>query len=244
MDKDSSYWNRFWEGPEIGLQWKHNVAAELVASEPVVDIGCGSGLLLELLRQRGFRSLLGCDISSSSSKLLKEKELDTLLCDANRPLPFVSDSFATATLVDVLEHSFDPERVLAEAARVAREVVVVVPNFNSVVARVQVAMGRVPENNTPRKRHVYWFNYETLAPRRLHGRTRGRCRAAPYVQVRPPVARCVFAVARSITSTLALVGFRRPPPSSERQVTASCGRGSLHRPLPVYRPGVETLILQ
>ena len=66
MDKDSSYWNRFWEGPEIGLQWKHKVAAELVASEPVVDIGCGSGLLLELLRQRGFRSLLGCDISSSS----------------------------------------------------------------------------------------------------------------------------------------------------------------------------------
>ena len=163
MDKDSSYWDRFWEGPEIGLQWKHKVAAELVASEPVVDIGCGSGLLLELLRQRGFRSLLGCDISSSSSKLLKEKELDTLLCDASRPLPFVSDSFATATLVDVLEHSFDPERVLAEAARVAREVVVVVPNFNSVVARVQVAMGRVPENNTPRKRHVYWFNYETLA---------------------------------------------------------------------------------
>ena len=42
MDKDSSYWNRFWEGPKLGLQWKHKVAAEFVASEPVVDIGCGS----------------------------------------------------------------------------------------------------------------------------------------------------------------------------------------------------------
>ena len=49
MDKDSSYLNRFWEGPKIGLQWKHKVAAEFVASGPVVGIGCGSGLLLELL---------------------------------------------------------------------------------------------------------------------------------------------------------------------------------------------------
>lgn len=162
MTGDAVYWDQFWEGSKIGLQWKHEAAAALVTAEPVLDIGCGSGLLLELLKQRGFRSLLGCDVSTTSVGILRSKELQALLCDANRPLPFTSECFATATLVDVLEHTFDPRMILAEAARVAREVVVVVPNFNSLVARVQVAGGRVPENNTPRKRHAYWFNYETF----------------------------------------------------------------------------------
>ncbi len=51
---------------------------------------------------------------------------------------------------------------MAEAARVAREIVLVVPNFNSVTARYQVLTGAVPENNTPRKRMCYWINYVGL----------------------------------------------------------------------------------
>lgn len=159
---DTAYWNRFWEGPEVGVQWKHLAAAELVVADPVLDIGCGSGLLLELLRNKGLRSLTGCDIASTSTKRLAAKGLQGLRCDVERPLPFVSRSFATASLVDVLEHTFYPERLLAEAARVAGDVVVVVPNFNSIVARVQVLAGRVPENNTPRKQHVTWFNHRKL----------------------------------------------------------------------------------
>jgi SAM-dependent methyltransferase len=92
-------------------------------------------------------------------RILSTKGLRALRCDVERPLPFASGSFATATLVDVLEHTFQPARLLTEAARVAREVVIVVPNFNSIVARLQVLAGRVPENNTPRKQHVYWFNH-------------------------------------------------------------------------------------
>jgi methionine biosynthesis protein MetW len=159
---DTAYWNQFWEGPDVGLQWKHLAAAELVDTDPVLDIGCGSGLLLELLRDKGLRSLTGCDISSSSTEILASKGLSALRCDVERPLPMRSESFATASLVDVLEHTFYPERLLAEAARVAREVVIVVPNFNSIVARLQVLAGRVPENNTPRKQHVTWFNRRKL----------------------------------------------------------------------------------
>jgi methionine biosynthesis protein MetW len=162
MKPDTAYWNRFWEGPDVGLQWKHLAAAELVEEDPVLDIGCGSGLLLELLRDKSLRSLTGCDIAASSTAILASKGLRALRCDVERPLPFRSGSFATATLVDVLEHTFYPETLLAEAARVAREVVVVVPNFNSIVARLQVMAGRVPENNTPRKQHVTWFNYAKL----------------------------------------------------------------------------------
>lgn len=160
---DVEAWNRFWEEPDAGLQWKHGAAAELVENEPVLDVGCGSGLLLELLRDKGLRFLVGCDVASSSVRRVRDKGLDVIRCDAEKALPFRSGSFATATLVDVLEHTWKPADLLAEAARVAREVVVVVPNFNSLVARSQVVLGRVPENNTPRKRHAYWFNLDVLA---------------------------------------------------------------------------------
>jgi len=156
---EAAYWDQFWDQADVGRQWKHFAAAALTSTEPVLDVGCGSGHLLELLRDKGFRSLVGCDIATTSMSILSTKGLRGLRCDVERPLPFASGSFATATLVDVLEHTFQPARLLTEAARVAREVVIVVPNFNSIVARLQVLAGRVPENNTPRKQHVYWFNH-------------------------------------------------------------------------------------
>jgi methionine biosynthesis protein MetW len=159
---EAAYWNQFWDQPDVGRQWKHFAAADLTSAEPVLDVGCGSGHLLELLRDKGLRSLVGCDIATTSMRILSAKGLRGLRCDVERPLPFQTKSFATATLVDVLEHTFQPARLLAEAARVAEEVVIVVPNFNSIVARLQVLSGRVPENNTPRKQHAYWFNYRQL----------------------------------------------------------------------------------
>jgi SAM-dependent methyltransferase len=108
------------------------------------------------------RGIFGCDIARSSLAILREKGFATVRCDAERSLPFATASFATATLVDVLEHTFYPAELLSEAARIADEVIIVVPNFNSVVARYHVLVGRVPENNTPRKQHVYWFNREAL----------------------------------------------------------------------------------
>lgn len=159
---DIAYWDGFWEAPDVGVQWKHHAACELVERDPLVDIGCGAGHLLDLVRDKGLGSVVGCDIAPSSLSLLRDKGFATVRCDADRPLPFATGSFATATLVDVLEHTFYPARLLSEAARIAEEVVIVVPNFNSVVARCQVLLGRVPENNTPRKQHVYWFNRDAF----------------------------------------------------------------------------------
>jgi methionine biosynthesis protein MetW len=156
------YWDRLWEGKDHGLLWKHVAAASLVDVEPVLDVGCGRGVMLELLRSEGKERSFGCDISWTSAQLLSERGLKVVCCDADGLLPFRDGSFGTVTLVDVLEHFFDPAQILLEACRVAEQVVIVVPNFNSVAARYRVLFGRVPENNTSRKRHAYWFNQQTL----------------------------------------------------------------------------------
>jgi methionine biosynthesis protein MetW len=156
------YWDRLWKGKDHGLLWKHIAAASLVEAEPVLDIGCGRGVMLDLLRSEGKGIAVGCDISWTSAQLLSDGGLTVVCGDAEGLLPFRDASFGTATLVDVLEHFFDPARILVEACRVAGEVVIVVPNFSSAAARYRVLFGQVPENNTSRKRHVFWFNYRTL----------------------------------------------------------------------------------
>ena len=67
-------------------------------------------------------------------------------------------------VLDVLEHVYDPLRLLQEAARVSKQFVIVgVPNFSSLPARLQVLRGTVPENNQPNKGHLYWFNHNVLS---------------------------------------------------------------------------------
>ena len=148
-NREIDYWNSLWQGPDLGVQWKHRAAAALVEHQPVLDIGCGAGHFLDALRQRGLEELVGCDLALSSAKALSARGLPALCCDAERPLPFPDRHFAAVALIDVLEHTFEPERVLAEAARVAREIVLVVPNFNSVTARYQVLGGECPRITPP-----------------------------------------------------------------------------------------------
>ena len=157
----TEYWDRLWEDRSLGPLWKHRVAAELVDEGPVLDVACGSGNTMQLLAEKEI-AVFGCDISPVALRAVNAKKLSGVRCDLEVPLPFCDRAFRVVTLVDVLEHFFEPERLLGEASRVADEIVVVVPNFNSVTARWQMLRGQVPENNTRRKRHVLWFNYRVL----------------------------------------------------------------------------------
>lgn len=79
------------------------------------------------------------------------------------PLPYKNDSFDSVVMLDVLEHLYDPSVLLEEAIRVSRKNIIIgVPNFSSLPARIQMFFGKVPENNKPNKGHVYWFNYDIL----------------------------------------------------------------------------------
>src|ERR1043166_2084581 len=95
-------------------------------------------------------SSVGLDISEQAVQKCKTAGLDARVFDfAGQPLPFQDRSFDSVVALDVLEHLYDPAQVLREAFRVSRKrVIVSVPNFNSLPARLQVLLGRVPENNT------------------------------------------------------------------------------------------------
>ena len=96
--------------------WQRHVAAYALAAAElgpgrVLDLGCGIGHSHHLLAPR---ETVGVDIDPA---VLEGQERETVVADM-RALPFPDGSFASVLSVQSLEHVPDPERALAEAARV------------------------------------------------------------------------------------------------------------------------------
>ena len=155
--------NRRWSNEDQALQFRHKATLSMIADGTVLDLGSGDGLLLSLLKQKGVTGK-GLDLSEEGVAKANSKGLDTVVYDfGSQKLPFADNSFDTVIMLDILEHLYDPASVLKEAARVSRRAVIVgVPNFSSLPARFQTLLGRVPENNQPKKGHVFWFNLPVL----------------------------------------------------------------------------------
>ena len=138
----------------------------------VLDIGCGQGWQLYDLRARG-AEVVGTELSEEAARFARQElGLDVrvgLLEDVRNgrqrdslPSPgFAPESFDLIMAWHSLEHLPSPRRTLTEAHRLLREdghLVVVVPNFGSLEARV--AGRRWFHLDVPR--HLYHFSQDTL----------------------------------------------------------------------------------
>ncbi len=160
--------NERWTRDSQKICFRHRAAIDLIMSDyrgsavSALDLGCGDGLILSLLKEKGIIGK-GLDISEEAVEKAKMKGLDASVSDLSDKLPFLDDAFDVVVMLDVLEHLYAPDNLLKEASRVSRSSVILsVPNFNSFPARLQVLCGMVPENNKPNKGHIYWFNYFVL----------------------------------------------------------------------------------
>lgn len=166
MKKSSAreFENKRWRESNQILVFRHAKTIEMVEKgQKVLDIGCGDGLLLNALAQKEVL-VSGVDISEEGVKKCREKGFNALVVDiSTENLPFQDGAFDAVIMLDVLEHLYAPEAFLQEAVRVSKKYIIIgVPNFNSLPARLQVLRGDVPENNRTNKGHVYWFNYDIL----------------------------------------------------------------------------------
>jgi len=84
----------------------------------ILDVGCGTGLMLELLDRR--HRLVGTDLLLEGLSLAATRNPDALLVRADATdLPFQENAFDLILLLDVLEH-LDDTLALREARRVLR----------------------------------------------------------------------------------------------------------------------------
>lgn len=155
--------NKRWSEKPQKMQFRHQAALSLVRAGSVLDVGCGDGLLLRKLVEKGL-TVHGIDISNVAVEKCRADNLQVTQVDfSSGVLPFPEKSFTQVIALDVLEHLYDPQALLTELARVASDSVIIgVPNFSSLPARLQVLRGAVPENNAPHKGHIYWFSWRVL----------------------------------------------------------------------------------
>ena len=155
--------NLRWSSRNSELGFNHESALEMIEGGSVLDLGCGDGILLDSLKLRGNR-VEGVDISREAVKKCEAKGHKVELFDfSDGKLPYSDNSFDYVVMLDVLEHLYDPDTTLAEAKRVSKRFIILsVPNFSSLPARLQVFLGRVPENNRRGKGHIFWFNWNVL----------------------------------------------------------------------------------
>ena len=103
------------------------------ARGPLLDIGCGGGLFLGMMRERGFR-VVGLDFSREAAAIAWRRQLAPAICGDVENAPLRPGSFGAITMFHVMEHLYDPRAYLAIAHDLLSEdgrLIVQVPNAAS-----------------------------------------------------------------------------------------------------------------
>jgi len=99
----------------------------------VLDVGCGGGLFLRLLKERGYR-VVGLDFSLAAAGVAWEHNGVPALCGSLSQAPLPAGSCAAVTMFHVLEHLYDPAEYLRAAHSLLHDdgrLIVQVPNAAS-----------------------------------------------------------------------------------------------------------------
>src|SRR3989344_6381346 len=83
--------------------------------EPILDLGCGTGLLQEFLGRKV--KLFGCDFSEKMLEQAKQRGEKTKFCNLNIELPYKNEQFATILSFTVLQNVENVDNFLQEVKR-------------------------------------------------------------------------------------------------------------------------------
>ncbi|MHC1737515.1 MAG: methionine biosynthesis protein MetW [Ignavibacteriaceae bacterium] len=127
----------------------------------VIDLGCGSGDLLRILRdKKGIRET-GIEISLSGVQAAKESGLNVFQGSIDSPLPFNDNQFDFSVCNVTIQMVMFPEILIKEMKRISRHLIISFPNFAFYKNRIDLMFnGRMPK--------PLLFGYEWYSTGHIH----------------------------------------------------------------------------
>lgn len=125
----------------------------------VLDVGCATGIFLEVAQQRGW-NVWGCEISEWAAKKAKEKFGDVIFQKDVCEVKFEKNFFDLITLFDVIEHLDDPFKFFREIHQIMRPggiVAIVSPSLTSLSRKL---MGKKWINF--KEEHRFYFSPKSI----------------------------------------------------------------------------------
>ena len=142
--------------PEFSLisQW-------IEPNSRVLDLGCGDGTLLALLKAERNVSGYGLDIDVDNIAACMAKGVDAIHTDLDQGLSeFAAQKFDYVIMTQALQVVQEPDKLLKEMLRVGRRGIVTFPNFGHWSTRLQLMLsGRMPRTNTL---PAQWYNTDNI----------------------------------------------------------------------------------
>ncbi|KEZ76064.1 class I SAM-dependent DNA methyltransferase [Salinisphaera hydrothermalis] len=95
---------------------------DIAGEEPILDVGCGTGLTGQALQQQGFNNITGLDLSPVSLQHAEAKGCYGELheCDITQPLPLENRQFAAVQCIGTLTYVRDTSPFMRELCRVVQ----------------------------------------------------------------------------------------------------------------------------
>lgn len=130
-----TYWDHVWAAsgfavPENYRDMYNSIAARVLSDSNVVDVGCGNGVLMEMLLKKLHVRTYGYDIAPKAVDATTDRWLEAETLDvADWSLNHFNAGETTVVCCDTLQH-FDAQRInkFLYEARLAQRVIISVPN--------------------------------------------------------------------------------------------------------------------
>jgi SAM-dependent methyltransferase len=127
-------------GDNSPVRWKARKATLIQCKQAgaLLDLGCSSGSFLESLKGNPWR-LFGVEMSAEGARTAAKRSNAQVFVGDILDAPFARESFDAITCFDVLEHVYEPRRVMARVGEWLKPggiFYVLVPNVDSAEARV------------------------------------------------------------------------------------------------------------
>jgi len=115
----------------------------------VLDVGVGDGRMAELLVKNKNASVKGMDISNIACEKAKNRGIPVIVKDINNGISFDEEEYYDyILLIEVIEHTIYPQKILVEAISHARKgVIVTIPNSAYIKWRIQLMRGYSPRQS-------------------------------------------------------------------------------------------------